>query len=60
MYLLSLGEEIFKTGADLYSSSMLPRIRNFLVMTIADCPLLGQFASGPNFYDDSGHSPLAD
>jgi hypothetical protein len=29
-------------------------------MTIADCPLLGQSASGLNFYYDSGSSPLAD
>jgi hypothetical protein len=32
----------------------------FLLMTIADSPLLGQSASGLNFYDDSGRSPLAD
>ncbi len=36
-----------------------PRI--FLLMTIAgDSPLPGQSASGLNFYDDSGRSPLAD
>ncbi len=35
-----------------------PRI--FLLMTIADSPLLGQSASGLNFYDDSGRRPLAD
>jgi hypothetical protein len=29
-------------------------------MTIADCPLFGQSASGLNFYDDSGRSLLAD
>ncbi len=29
-------------------------------MTIADSPLLGQSASGLNFYDDSGRSTLAD
>ncbi len=28
--------------------------------TIADSLLLGQSASGLNFYDDSGRSPLAD
>ncbi len=32
----------------------------FLLITIADYPLLGQSASGLNFYDDSGRSPLAD
>ncbi len=31
-----------------------------LLMTIADSPLLGQSASGLNFYDYSGRSPLAD
>jgi hypothetical protein len=31
-----------------------------LLMSIADSPLLGQSASGLNFYDDRGHSPLAD
>ena len=35
-----------------------PRI--FLLMTIADSPLLGQSASGMNFNDDSGRRPLAD
>jgi hypothetical protein len=29
-------------------------------MMIADFPLLGQSASGLNFYDDSGHIPLED
>jgi hypothetical protein len=32
----------------------------FLLITIADCPLMGQFASKLNFYDNSGRSPLAD
>jgi len=32
----------------------------FGLMTIVDCALLGQSASGLNFYDDSGRSPLAD
>jgi hypothetical protein len=32
----------------------------FLLMTISDSPLLGQFASGLNFYDDSGRRLLAD
>ncbi len=32
----------------------------FLLMTIADSPLLGRSASGQSFYDDSGRSPLAD
>jgi hypothetical protein len=31
-----------------------------LLMTIADSPLLGQSASGLNFYDNRGRSPLAD
>ena len=31
-----------------------------LLMTIADCPLMGQSASGLNFYDDSRRNPLAD
>ncbi len=35
-----------------------PRI--FVLMTIADSPLLGQSASRLNYYDDSGRSPLAD
>ncbi len=30
------------------------------LMTIADCPLLGQSASCLNFYDESGRSTLAD
>ncbi len=42
-------------GAKFFSE---PRI--FLLMTIPDSPLLGQTASGLNFYDDSGRSPLAD
>jgi hypothetical protein len=29
----------------------------FGLMTIADCPLLGQSAKGPHFYDDSGRCP---
>ncbi len=32
----------------------------FLLMMIADSPLLGQSTSGLNFYDDSGCSPLTD
>jgi hypothetical protein len=32
----------------------------FLLMTIADSPLLGQSASGLNFYNNGGRSPLAD
>ncbi len=35
-----------------------PRI--FLLMTIADSPLLGQSASGLKFFVDSGSRPLAD
>jgi len=31
-----------------------------VVDAIADCTLLGQSASGQNFYDDSERSPLAD
>ena len=32
----------------------------FLLVMIADSPLLCQSASGLNFYDDSGRSPLED
>jgi hypothetical protein len=30
------------------------------IFFVDDSPLLGQSASGLNFYDDSGRSPLAD
>jgi hypothetical protein len=33
--------------------------RIFLLMTLADSPLLGESASGLNFYGDSGRHPLA-
>ncbi len=37
------------------------RAKNFfLLMTIADSLLLGKSATGQNFYQDSGPSPLAD
>jgi hypothetical protein len=35
------------------------RAKHFLLMTIADSPLLGQSASGLQFDDDSGRSLLA-
>jgi hypothetical protein len=57
------------TGASIYAhvyagklsshSFFILFVKNFL-MTIAHCPPLGQSTSGLNFYDDSGHSPLAD
>jgi hypothetical protein len=37
-----------------------PWAKTSWLMMVADCPLLGQSASGLNFYDDSGRSPLAD
>ncbi len=33
-----------------------PRIFLLMTIAIADSPLVGQSASGLNFYDDSGHS----
>jgi hypothetical protein len=35
-------------------------LRMFLVDDDSGLSLLGQSAKGLNFYDDSGHSPLAD
>ena len=39
-----------------------PYCKNFFWLDddIAYCPLLGQSASGLNFYDDSGRCPLAE
>ena len=74
MYFLSLGEEIIGVWeggqkhrknvhflAEVYVSSALRGLRIFFwLMTIADCPLMGQSASGLNLCDDSGRRPLAD
>jgi hypothetical protein len=54
-----VGEEVSKyKNTPLSSNAAVERMfsepRFFLLMTIADSPLLGQSASGQNFYDHRG------